>query len=320
MTLLAVMLPTVLGSVLLAADFAIMYYNWGLLQKAADSAALAGAIYLPGSTSMATSIATTYANKNGVGIGAGDTINVTVDGSATPQWVQVRLTRAVPYYFGKVLGLQSATIKATAKAGNVVPKSSIGSNHLIPIGIDCTASDCYQPGQVITLLSQQLGPGDWGPLALPGMSGTSDMEDITHYGWTSSNPSDASQILTVNSGAGCSTAGPGCVTMQPGEGGVKKLLDGVTDRINDSTSLGLGDSWQDPNPANPRVVELPMVNYAGVQGASTLAPITGFAEVWLVGSDNHDHLQVIFIRAVSPGNVPGGGGQDFGSCKPVLLQ
>jgi hypothetical protein len=105
--------------------------------------------------------------------------------------------------------------------------------------------------------------------------------------------------------------------MQPGNGSVKKIEAGVTDRINDSTSLALGDTAQDPNPADPRVVEVPMVDYTGVHGKSTLAPITGFAEVWLVGS-RKGRLQVIFIQAVSPGNMRGGSCQNFGSYMPVL--
>jgi Putative Tad-like Flp pilus-assembly len=318
--LVAMVLPALLAAVMLGADFAVMYYNWMLLQKAADSSALAGASYLPGSNAKVMLIATTYANSNAVSAGAGDTISVTIDGAPTPQWVQVDLTRSVPYFFGKIVGLRKATIKASARAGNVVTCSTAGSSHLLPIGIDCTSGDCYKLGQVITLNAQQLGPGDWGPLSLPGMSGVSNMENVTHYGWTSSNPSDVNQILTVNSGGGCATGGPGCVLMQPGMGSTQKVLLGVTDRINDSNSLNLGDTWQNPNPADPRVVEMPMVDYTKVQGASTMAPITGFAEVWLVGSDNQNRFQVIFIKAVSPGNFPGGTCTDFGSYKTIMLK
>jgi Flp pilus assembly protein TadG len=317
--ILTLVLPVVLGAVLLGADFAVMYYNWGLLQKAADSAALAGASYLPGSTAQAKSTANTYARLNGAGATAGDTITITVDGAASPHWVQVQLTRVQSYYFGKLVGLKTATVGATAKAGIVVPCSTAGSGHLIPIGIDCATSTCYTPGQVITLTQAQLGPGNWGPLSLPGMSGTSNMETVTANGWTSPNPSDATQILTVNS-AGCATSNPGCATMQPGIGGVQAILRGVTDRINTSNSLALGDSWQNPNPADPRVVEVPMVNYAGVTGASVLAPITGFAEAWLIGGSSGNGLQIIFISAVAPGNIPGGTCQSFGTYRALLLQ
>jgi Flp pilus assembly protein TadG len=317
--LLVVVLPVLLGAVMLGADFAVLYYNWSVLQKAADSAALAGAAYLPGNPELATSVANNYAEMNGVGNSKADNIGVTVDGSTTPQWVQVTLTRSVPYSFGRAMGLTSATVQATAKATIVTSCEAAGGSHFLPIGIDCTTNDCYKPGQVITLEQNQVGPGDWGPLSLPGMSGVSDMENVTHYGWTSPDPTDQNQILTVNSG-GCSNGGPGCVTMQPGQGAVTKIAAGVNDRIKDSSSMALGDSWQNPNPTDPRVAELPMVDYTGVNGSSQLAPITGFAEVWLQGIDNQNNLQVVFIKAVSPGNIPGGTCQNFGSAKPVLTE
>lgn len=316
--LVAVVLPMVLGALLLGADFAVMYYNSALLQKAADAAALAGAAYLPGNSSMASSTATSLAGKHGVGIASGDTVKVTVDDSASPMWLRVTLSRTTPYYFGRIIGLKSAVIKAISKATAVAPCISDGSNHLIPIGIHCTINDCYRLGEVITLTSARVGPGDWGALSLPGMTGAANMETVTDAGWTSSDPSDVTQILTVNSGAGCGSGQAGCVTMRPGRGSVNKILDGVKDRIDASTSLALGDTAQDPNPMDPRVVEVPMVDFTGMNGKNSRAPIAGFAEVWLVGGGSKSGLRIIFIQAVSPGNVPGGTCPDFGSYLPIL--
>ena len=64
--ILAVVLPVVVGVVALGADFAVMYFNWVQLQKAADSAALAGAGYLPNDTTGAQNAAITYAKLNGL--------------------------------------------------------------------------------------------------------------------------------------------------------------------------------------------------------------------------------------------------------------
>ncbi|HUY17904.1 MAG TPA: hypothetical protein VMV15_01645 [Candidatus Binataceae bacterium] len=135
-------------------------------------------------------------------------------------------------------------------------------------------------------------------------------------GWTSPDPNDPSQLLSVNAGAGCSSkGGPGCVTMQPGLGSAKAILAAVTDRINDSNALGRGDSWQNSNPADSRVVELPLVDYAGVHGSSTEAPVMGLAKVWLVGSDSynscaaaeatHGFLRNVpfIVTAASPGRL-----------------
>src|SRR5690242_8020896 len=54
------------GAVALGTDIAVFYYNWVVLQKAVDSAVLAGANYLPDNTTQAQQTATTYATNNGV--------------------------------------------------------------------------------------------------------------------------------------------------------------------------------------------------------------------------------------------------------------
>ena len=49
MALFTIVLPVLLGVMALGADFAIIYLNWSMVQKAADAAALAGASQLTGS-------------------------------------------------------------------------------------------------------------------------------------------------------------------------------------------------------------------------------------------------------------------------------
>ena len=43
-----IILPVLLGVMALGADFSIIYFNWAMVQKAADAAALAGASQLTG--------------------------------------------------------------------------------------------------------------------------------------------------------------------------------------------------------------------------------------------------------------------------------
>jgi hypothetical protein len=269
--IIALVLPAMIGAVALGADFSIMYFNWAQLQKAADAAALAGAGYLPNDTAGANNAANTYAKQNGRN---GDTISVTVDGSATPQWVQVQMSRQVPYYFGRVLGLTNATLSVLAKAGIKAIIAATGQGgHLLPVGLDCPSGpkSCPSPGTTITLLSGQIGPGDWGTLQLPGMNGTSDTQSITHYGWASPNPMNPDDILVPDpTQSSCSIAGPSCINMQPGNGDVKKVAAGIQQRLADSSSMSLGDSPTNPNPADPRVVQLPMVDFAGVRAPSAV--------------------------------------------------
>jgi Flp pilus assembly protein TadG len=326
--ILAIVLPVIFGAIALGADFAVMYFNWVQLQKAADSAALAGAGYLPANTIGANSAASTYAKLNGR---TGDTVDVTVDNSATPQWVRVQMSRVVPYSFGRALGLTSATLNVLAKAGITSINAATGlGGHFLPIGLDCPAgpSSCPAPGTQVTLLSGQIGPGDWGTLQLPGMNGVSDTEQVTHNGWVSSDPSNPNEVIVANPNQGsCATAGPSCVNMQPGNGDVKKAAAGIQDRLADSQGMDLDDSAANPNPGDPRVVQLPMVDFAGVHGKSTAVPVLGFAEVWIDRVNNDDSITVTFIQAVSPGNIPGSGGGSAacvkgssGVCTVVLEQ
>ena len=52
LALFTIILPVLLGVIALGADFSVIYFNWSMVQKAADAAALAGASQLtavPGS-------------------------------------------------------------------------------------------------------------------------------------------------------------------------------------------------------------------------------------------------------------------------------
>src|SRR6266436_3905953 len=111
-----------LGATALGADVAVMYVNSIQLQKAVDSAAIAGATYLTGIafsqtpasgctsangyTDDAMKAACTYAYNNGVDPSiTGITLNVT-EPTLTTLKVTAQHT-GLPYYFGKVIGLNT---------------------------------------------------------------------------------------------------------------------------------------------------------------------------------------------------------------------
>ena len=126
MALFTIVLPVLLGAMALGADFAIIYLNWSMVQKAADAAALAGASQLtavPGSAASLTPAVDNYVNGyaclNGVSDpsntyaticpteashpgGVADKIAFT---TVTDTQVSVGIHRTVPYYFGKMIGL-----------------------------------------------------------------------------------------------------------------------------------------------------------------------------------------------------------------------
>jgi hypothetical protein len=117
------------------------------VQKAADSAVLAGAFYLPNQTSIAKTTASSYATKNGLrnseiltNVVAGDKMSITMTTS-----------RTVPYYFLQLVGVSSGTVKPIAKAG--IQQDTEGARGLIPVGLPCTATSCsYTVGQEYQLV------------------------------------------------------------------------------------------------------------------------------------------------------------------------
>jgi Flp pilus assembly protein TadG len=62
--MMLVMIP-LLGLIGLGSDIGLLYFHWGILQKAADSAVLAGAGYLPNHPSTAKTTASGYGPKMG---------------------------------------------------------------------------------------------------------------------------------------------------------------------------------------------------------------------------------------------------------------
>jgi hypothetical protein len=169
---LAAALPALLGAIALVSDVGLLYYNWVVLQKAADSAALAGASYLPESPAQAISTAQSYVTLNSVALTEITSTVVSPDDTS----LTVQLRRTVPYNFAVLLGLFSGSVAVSATAQIQTIGSSIG---ITPIGIDYQTP--YTSGQVVTLMEGQVGPGNWGPLALGG-NGASNYEQNVEYG------------------------------------------------------------------------------------------------------------------------------------------
>src|SRR5690348_2854896 len=119
---LILVMTVLLGVMGLGADMALLYFNWVILQKGVDGAALAGAGYLGSdseSVSQAVSVAKTYAEKNGI-----KDAELTSDGGGNvayvpgPNYSTITVTarRTVPYAFFKLIGLSNGAVTASATA------------------------------------------------------------------------------------------------------------------------------------------------------------------------------------------------------------
>jgi Flp pilus assembly protein TadG len=136
--ILTLVIATLLGAVALGTDVAVLYFNWVQLQKAADAAALAGAGELtalpdPSGTvaANATSTGEGYACLNGINDPSNTNATLCPNPVNNPSYVDkvanisvnasntqfsIRLTRQVPYYFARLIGLQTGNVAAGATA------------------------------------------------------------------------------------------------------------------------------------------------------------------------------------------------------------
>ena len=118
MLLAAVSMVVILGFAAFAVDIGYIAVQKTDLQNAADAAALAGVVDLPG-TANAVSTAVAYAKSNGMDIDANNVAKNTDKVVITPlsgNRLQVVCTRQVDYFFAGVLGFESTTVTARAVA------------------------------------------------------------------------------------------------------------------------------------------------------------------------------------------------------------
>lgn len=115
--LVAVMMVFFLALGALLTDVGILYSEKAKMSKAADAAALAGALRLPNTTD-ARNAALNYTSLNGYTNG---TRNITVtttlnpDGSH-PNWYQVVIAKPYQLWFARLTGLNTTTVRAAATA------------------------------------------------------------------------------------------------------------------------------------------------------------------------------------------------------------
>ncbi len=93
----------------LFAGFAVDVSNWWLraerIQRAADSGAHAGVVFLPADLGNATTRAKGEVAKNGYGEGGGYNTAIAVTQEANPNRLRVKVTADVPSYFLGLIGI-----------------------------------------------------------------------------------------------------------------------------------------------------------------------------------------------------------------------
>jgi hypothetical protein len=164
-----------IGFMALALDVGIILHERRQLQNAADAAALAGAVELPASPTLANEKAAEWAENNEIDLAEGDQLTVNVD--TAENTVYVRVERDVPFLFGRVLGLVSidVTAEATAKVG-----APAALSNLLPFGVPEDAID-YQGPTVLKYDATNPTVGNFGALGIDG-PGAAVHRDSIQYG------------------------------------------------------------------------------------------------------------------------------------------
>jgi Flp pilus assembly protein TadG len=322
--IMTLVMGVLLGACGLGADVGVLYYNWEVLQKAADSAVLAGANYLtavPSTTNntTVTNTANTYAESNG--ISTSEIISTTV--AADAKSVSMKVQRTVPYYFGRFLGLNQGVVSVYATAGI---NDTVSPSGFLPIGLPCTkananaGADCngtykqYSNGGGVYNLHSKfpLGTaGSWGALALGGSGASTYRQNI------------------IGGYSGTLALGDS-VNLEHGN------IVGPTNQGFDTRMSNASESSFNQTPpstlsaTDPQIILVPMVDF-------TTSTIVGFAEMYVIGiTGNGSDLQVsaYFLQPLANNGVASNNPCSFGSgavtgsgssvkinsCTPVLLQ
>src|SRR5256884_8409087 len=141
LVIVAVMIVVLLGFTGLVSDVAWYEVNLMRIQRAADAAALAGVVYLPGNVAGAQTAAEQEAAKNGYTNGAG---GVTI--TATPEALNnrilgVSISALVRSWFARLLGVTQFNARRNARAEFVLPVPMGSPEDYYGINVVCRNTD-----------------------------------------------------------------------------------------------------------------------------------------------------------------------------------
>ena len=119
----AVLMVFLVAMVAFVLDVGSWFRQQRISQSTVDAAALAGAQVLPNDPGSATTLASTFANKNGGVLGATITIGSKWN---TNDMITVKQTKSATGFFSKVLGINTVSVHAKASAVAAIPTQTLG--------------------------------------------------------------------------------------------------------------------------------------------------------------------------------------------------
>src|ERR1035437_6047009 len=308
--LYAGILFVLVGAIALGTDVAVMYMNWQHAQKVADAAAMAGSNFLTGiafsgtvdsrctgQPDSASKAACTYAVGNGL---AASTLTISEPTSSIVKVVAQQ--SGLPYYFGKVVGLDTYTVSATAAAQASGPPTTCNDCKMVPLGLQCDAPCTDASGLVAgepvsfgnKFISSTINlPGNWQWMDTDGSDGATLEANLT-----SGSPSSFTLGQTIYTDPGVKT-GP--------------VTHALSSRFSGCPTIADPCSGGNPNniPAgDPCLVIVPVVDFSATKkGGTTSVTIEAFAEVYLdPATTDAKHINGCFVSAVVGNTIAGSAG------------
>ena len=136
----AVLMVFLVAMVAFVLDVGSWFRQQRISQSTVDAAALAGAQVLPNDPGGATTMASTFANKNGGVLGATITIGSKWN---TNDMITVKQTKSATGFFSKVLGINTVSVHAKATAVAAIPTQTLG---IAPITVNILHPQLSGPG------------------------------------------------------------------------------------------------------------------------------------------------------------------------------
>ena len=222
-------LVTLMVLMAIVVDIGWYWSNLLKIQRAADSAALAGAVYLPdnfdGAAPNAKTAALAAAKRNGYVPGGDITLTSAVDAN-NPRQLDVTITDKVGTFFMKVVGIQTLNASRSSKAEFVLP---------VPMG---SPQNYYGVGTFLNLTGGVTGGSYTNPAAYDAANPTTGTPPTGNSGgaWTNQNLAYASdnKFATATTNL-AQTAWTGFTfgAFQPGA-----IIDGLVINVQASVSAG----------------------------------------------------------------------------------
>ena len=277
LALVVIFMSVLLAGMALAIDVGMGVLEKSRMQRAADSAALAGASKLPENLAAAYSEALDYCQRHGVAAGE---VQVGLSMSY-PTRIQVLITRRIDHAFARILGINQGTVAAKAQAETGVIGGMAG---VIPIGVEereFTYGDMYQLKRGAGTCEKEGTPGNcsnFGPLALGGF-GASVYEYNLINGYNG--------IIRAND----------WVTTETGD-----MVGPTRVGINSRLDAGEGEAFPDFPVGTRRLVFLPIIESLDVGGRSEVL-VVGFAAFYLEDFGSKGEVYGRFVRYHAPGEI-----------------